>query len=44
MNIQSQHELKPLDDCEFAYQLKKDEVCINPYHYTRQEALGKLHI
>ncbi|XP_063391339.1 mothers against decapentaplegic homolog 3 [Cydia fagiglandana] len=33
--LQSQHELKPVDHCEFAYQLKKDEVCINPYHYHK---------
>ncbi|KAL4712202.1 hypothetical protein ACJJTC_011063 [Scirpophaga incertulas] len=33
--LQSHHELKPVDHCEFAYQLKKDEVCINPYHYNR---------
>ncbi|XP_026323264.1 mothers against decapentaplegic homolog 3-like isoform X2 [Hyposmocoma kahamanoa] len=31
----SQHELKPVDHCEYAYQLKKDEVCINPYHYHK---------
>ncbi|XP_077285060.1 smad on X protein [Arctopsyche grandis] len=36
-HLQSQHELRPLDNCEFAYQLKKEEVCINPYHYSRQE-------
>lgn len=36
-DLQSQSELKPLDNCEFAYQLKKDEVCINPYHYTKNE-------
>ncbi|GBP66732.1 Mothers against decapentaplegic homolog 3 [Eumeta japonica] len=34
-DFQSQHELKAVDHCEFAYQLKKDEVCINPYHYTK---------
>ncbi|KAJ2939305.1 hypothetical protein O0L34_g13402 [Tuta absoluta] len=33
--LQSQHELKPVEHCEYAYQLKKDEVCINPYHYNR---------
>ncbi|KAJ0170176.1 hypothetical protein K1T71_014104 [Dendrolimus kikuchii] len=33
--FQSQHELKPVDHCEYAYQLKKDEVCINPYHYNK---------
>lgn len=33
--LQSQHELKAVDHCEFSYLLKKDEVCVNPYHYTR---------
>lgn len=26
-----------LSHCEFAYHLKKDEVCINPYHYIKAE-------
>lgn len=36
--LQSQHELKPVDHCEFAYHLKKEEVCINPYHYNKIDA------
>lgn len=24
-----------MDNCEFAYQLKKEEICINPYHYLK---------
>lgn len=36
-DLQSQNELKALDHCEYAYHLKKDEVCINPYHYTKVE-------
>lgn len=36
--LQSHHELRPLDHCEYAYTLKKEEVCINPYHYTRIES------
>lgn len=35
--MQSQSELKSLDNCEYAFQLKKEEVCINPYHYTKIE-------
>lgn len=35
--LQSQNELKALDHCEFAFHLKKEEVCINPYHYIRIE-------
>jgi hypothetical protein len=36
--LQSHHELRPLDNCEYAYTLKKEEVCVNPYHYTRIES------
>lgn len=36
-DLQSQNELKSLDNCEYAYHLKKEEVCINPYHYTKVE-------
>ncbi|CAO1395851.1 unnamed protein product [Diamesa hyperborea] len=36
-DLMSQHELKYLDHCEFAYQLKKDEICINPYHYIKAD-------
>ena len=32
---QSHNELKNLEICEFAFQLRKDEICINPYHYER---------
>lgn len=41
-DLQSQNELKPLEHCEYAYHLKKDEVCINPYHYTKVEPLSIL--
>lgn len=40
--LQSHHELRPLDNCEYAYTLKKEEVCVNPYHYTRIESPGKM--
>ena len=41
-DLQSHHELKPLDSCEFAFSRNKKEVCINPYHYRRVEAPGML--
>ena len=40
-DLQSHHELKPLDCCEYAFSLNKKEVCINPYHYRRVETPGK---
>ncbi|XP_065841652.1 mothers against decapentaplegic homolog 3-like [Oscarella lobularis] len=36
-DLQSHHELKAIDQCEFAFNLKRDEVCVNPYHYERVE-------
>jgi len=39
-DLQTHHELRALDHCEYAYNLKKDEVCVNPYHYTRIESPG----
>lgn len=32
------HQLKPVENCEYAFNLKRDEVCINPYHYTLIES------
>lgn len=37
-DLQSHHELKPLDNCEYAFTLKREEVCVNPYHYSRIES------
>lgn len=34
---QNHHELRAVEGCAFAFSLKRDEVCINPYHYTRVE-------
>lgn len=36
-DLQSHHELRALDCCEFAFHLKRDEVCVNPFHYQRVE-------
>jgi hypothetical protein len=39
-DLQSHHELKPLDHCEYPFSAKQKEVCINPYHYKRVESPG----
>jgi hypothetical protein len=39
-DLQSHHELKPLDICEYAFGKKQKEVCVNPYHYRRVESPG----
>ena len=39
-DLQTHHELKPLDVCEFAFSRNKKEVCVNPYHYMRVETPG----
>ncbi|XP_044747272.1 mothers against decapentaplegic homolog 3 isoform X1 [Coccinella septempunctata] len=38
-DLTSHHELRPLDHCEWGYNHRKDldEVCVNPFHYTRIE-------
>ncbi|KAA0723371.1 Mothers against decapentaplegic -like protein 3 [Triplophysa tibetana] len=36
-DLQSHHELRAIELCEFAFHMKKDEVCVNPYHYQRVE-------
>lgn len=41
-DLQSHHELKPLEVCEYPFGSKQKEVCINPYHYKRVESPGKL--
>ena len=40
-DLQTHHELKPLEGCEYAYELKQNDVCINPYHYCRVEQPGR---
>lgn len=37
-DLQSHHELKPLECCQFPFAAKQNEVCINPFHYERIEA------
>jgi len=37
-DLQSHHELKALDICEYPFTAKQKDVCINPYHYKRVES------
>ncbi|XP_055618007.1 protein mothers against dpp-like [Toxorhynchites rutilus septentrionalis] len=37
-DLQSHHELKPIETCQYAFCAKQKDVCINPYHYTRVES------
>lgn len=37
-DLQSHHELKPLETCRYPFSAKQKEVCINPYHYKRVES------
>lgn len=38
-DLQSHHELKPLECCKFSFNNKENKsVCINPYHYKRVES------
>jgi len=41
-DLQSHHELKALESCEYPYSAKQKEVCINPYHYQRVESPGMM--
>ncbi|XP_052868340.1 protein mothers against dpp [Anopheles cruzii] len=37
-DLQSHHELKPLESCQYPFSAKQKDVCINPYHYKRVES------
>ena len=37
-DLNSHHELKAIEGCQYAFSLKREEVCVNPYHYQRVEA------
>lgn len=36
-DLKNQHELQAVENCEFPFNLKKDDVCVNPFHYYRVE-------
>ncbi|XP_014290628.1 protein mothers against dpp isoform X2 [Halyomorpha halys] len=37
-DLQSHHELKPVEHCQYPFSSKQKDVCINPYHYKRVES------
>lgn len=37
-DLQSHHELKAVESCQYSFVAKHKEVCINPYHYIRIES------
>ena len=39
-DLQSHHELKSVESCQFPFTSKQKDVCINPYHYKRVESPG----
>uniref|UniRef100_A0A8D9EL71 Mothers against decapentaplegic homolog n=1 Tax=Cacopsylla melanoneura TaxID=428564 RepID=A0A8D9EL71_9HEMI len=40
--LQSHNELRSIESCTFGYSLKRDQVCVNPYHYQRLHTPGSL--
>lgn len=34
-DLQTPHELRAIDSCEYSFSSKQSEVCVNPYHYER---------
>uniref|UniRef100_A0A3Q3QLB0 Mothers against decapentaplegic homolog n=1 Tax=Monopterus albus TaxID=43700 RepID=A0A3Q3QLB0_MONAL len=43
-DLQSHHELKALECCEFPFGSKQKDICVNPYHYRRVETPGTHNI
>jgi len=33
--LSNHHELKSVDHCHYAFHLRREQVCINPYHYNK---------
>ncbi|KAK9503629.1 hypothetical protein O3M35_010149 [Rhynocoris fuscipes] len=35
--LHSHHEIAPIETCTYGFGHKRDEVCVNPYHYSKVE-------
>lgn len=40
-DLQTHHELRAIESCQYAFERKQKQICINPYHYKRVETQGK---
>jgi len=38
-DLGSHHELKSVEHCHFAFHLRREQVCVNPYHYNKVDTL-----
>jgi len=34
-DLSNHHELKSVEHCQYAFHLRREQVCINPYHYNK---------
>jgi len=34
-DLGNHHELKSVDHCQYSFHLRREQVCVNPYHYNR---------
>ncbi|XKL63391.1 hypothetical protein PGB90_005755 [Kerria lacca] len=41
-DLQSHHELKPMEHCQYPFSAKQKNICINPYHYKRVDHAGSM--
>lgn len=41
-DLQSHHELKSVEHCQYSFAAKKEEVCVNPFHYLKTQAPGEI--
>jgi len=37
-DLGNHHELKSVDHCHYSFHLRREQVCVNPYHYNKVDA------